>query len=150
MGLCLVERTPALEAWLEEGVYESWACETVPHPRRGVSAHGVNRVCSNDLAASFTGTPGDERPPGTASVKELYDDAANLVGYAVAVKLDAASAAGKGWYWYERAADRVNADGRGDASQAKSACVGCHSAAGTDGTHSVTGSSDYVYLQVSR
>lgn len=40
----------------------------------------------------------------------------------------------------------VVADGLGGAGTAKSICVGCH-AAGSEGTHSVTGSADYVYLQ---
>jgi hypothetical protein len=137
-----------LEAWLEKGDYKSWACETVEHPQMKVSPHGVNRVCSNDLAASFEGSVSDERPLGTASVKELYDDASELVGYAVGVKLSAASDGGGNWYWYERTQENVVVDGLGDAGLAKSACVGCHAGAGSDANHAVTGSSDFVYLQV--
>jgi hypothetical protein len=140
--------TDELEAWLEKGDYKSWACETVEHPQMKVSPHGINRVCSNDLAAGFQGSVSDERPLGTASVKEIYDDASALVGYAVGVKIAAESAAGSNWYWYERVRQNVVVDGLGDTEPAKSACVGCHAGAGSDAQHAVTGSSDFVYLQV--
>lgn len=52
------------------------------------------------------------------------------------------------WHWYERIAESVAADGLGDAEPAKSVCVGCHAGAGSDAAHAVTGSSDFVYLQV--
>jgi hypothetical protein len=140
-----------LEAWLANGDYTKWACETVDHPQMGVSPHGKNRVCSNDLAAGFTGEPGDERPLGTASVKELYDDDSKLAGYSVAVKVGARSDGGAQWYWYERLpGSGVVADGLGNAGTPKNVCVGCHAAAGSDSTHGVTGSSDFVYLQVTR
>jgi hypothetical protein len=142
-----------VEAWLEKGEYKRWACEKQEHPQMKVSPHGYNLVCSNDLAAGFAGDVTDERPVGTASVKELYDDASKLVGYAVGVKVKATSDAGGGWYWYERISGPDNkktvpADGLGDTGTAKSICTACHSAAGADGMHSVTGSSDFVYLQV--
>ncbi|HEY5375584.1 MAG TPA: hypothetical protein VIK01_18015 [Polyangiaceae bacterium] len=143
-----------VEAWLKAGSYKSWSCETVSHPQLKVSPHGQNRICSNDLIASFTGT--GERPKGSAAVKELLDDSDAIVGYAVSVKLAAASDSGNGWYWYERipkdsmAAPHdtggVVADGPGTAQTAGTKlCVGCHSAAGSDDTHTVTKSSDYVY-----
>ena len=145
-----------VEAWLKKGDYKSWTCETVEHAQLKVSPHGFNRVCSNDLAAKFAGAVGDERPVNTASVKELYDDASKLVGYAVGVKIKAKSAAGDAWYWYERVPldskaphdkNGVVADGLGSAGAANSICVGCHAGAGSDAMHSVTGSSDFVYLQ---
>lgn len=145
-----------IEAWLKAGAYKDWTCETVEHPQLKVSPHGYNRVCANDLATQFSADSGDERPVGTAAVKELYDDASKLVGYAVSVKIGAKSAGGDNWYWYERVpkdsaaphnASGVVADGLGSAGAAKTICVGCHTAAGVDGTHSVTGSADYVYLQ---
>lgn len=132
-----------LEAWLENGDYKSWACETVEHAQLKVSPHGFNRVCSNELAATFSGAVGDERPVGTASIKELYDDAATLVGYAMSMKMAASSDSGKNWFWYERLEKATVANGLGVRG-----CVGCHSAAGSDAGHEITGSSDYVYLQV--
>ena len=147
----------ALEAWLKGGDYKNWACENVEHPQMKVSPHGVNRVCSNALAAGFKGKITDERPLGTASVKELYDDASALVGYAVGVKVAAQSQSGSQWYWYERVSlasaaphdgKGIVADGLGDTGPAQSICVGCHAGAGSDAKHAVTGSSDFVYLQV--
>ncbi len=136
-----------VEAWLKTGAYKSWKCEAAPHPQVKVSPHGMNRVCSNDLAAGFTGAVGTERPVKTASVKELYDDASKLVGYAVAVKTKATTDAGGSWYWYERTPMGTVADGLGSSGAPKTICVGCHVGAGTDAMHSVMGSSDYVYLQ---
>jgi hypothetical protein len=143
-----------VEAWLKTGKYEAWTCEDVPHAQMKVSPHGHNRVCVNDLIAGFTGSGSEERPKGSAAVKELYDDSDALVGYAVEVKLAAASDSGKNWYWYERlpldsmappGSTRVVADGMGNAGAARDICVGCHAAAGSDGTHTVTKSSDFVY-----
>jgi hypothetical protein len=137
-----------IEAWLARGDYKSWACETVEHPQMKVSPHGTNRVCSNALAAGFEGGVDDERPVGTASVKELYDDSSMLVGYAFGLKVDDESDGGRNWYWYERTGENVVANGLGSSGTPKSACVGCHAGAGSDATHAVTGSSDFVYLQV--
>jgi hypothetical protein len=143
-----------VETWLKAGSYKTWSCETVSHPQLKVSPHGQNRICSNDLIASFTGT--GERPKGSAAVKELLDDSDAVVGYAVSVKLAATSDSGNNWYWYERiptastAAPHdsagVVADGAGTAQTAGTQlCVGCHSAAGMDDTHTVTKSADFVY-----
>ena len=127
------------------------------HPAMGVSPHGVNKICSNTLEAGFTGAAGTERPVGTAGVKELYDDSMALVGYAVYVKTKATSAGGDNWYFYERVpltstvphnAKGVVADGLGSAGAADSICVSCHAAAGSDMTHTVSGSSDFVYDQI--
>lgn len=137
-----------IQAWLAKGDYKSWTCETVEHPQMKVSPHGVNLVCSNDLAAGFEGGVDDERPSGTASVKELYDDSSTLVGYALGLKVSARSEGGSNWYWYERIGENVVADGLGSGGAPKSTCVGCHVGAGSDDMHEVTGSSDFVYLQV--
>lgn len=146
-----------LEAWLAKGDYKKWACETVDHPQMKVSPHGQNRVCSNDLVATFKGTVDDERPIGSASVKELYDDDSNLVGYATGLKVANKSDGGSNWYWYERVTrdssatpteNDVIAIGLGSGGAPKSTCVGCHAGAGSDAMHAITGSSDFVYLQI--
>ncbi len=143
-----------VETWLKAASYKDWSCETATHPQMKVSPHGHNRICSNDLIASFTGASGDERPKGSAAVKELYDDADKLVGYAVEVKVAETSDEGKNWYWYERVplssaaphdSKGVVADGIGSAGPALSICVSCHSAAGSDDPHTVTKSGDFVY-----
>jgi hypothetical protein len=137
-----------IEAWLAKGDYKNWACETVKRPQMKVSPHGTNLVCSNRLAATFEGDVDDERPVGTASVKELYDDSSVLVGYAFSLKVDAKSDGGSNWYWYERVGEGAAFNGLGSGGSPKAACVSCHAGAGSDAAHDVTGSSDFVYLQV--
>jgi len=147
-----------VEAWLAKGSYKAWNCETSSHPQMKVSPHGQNKICSNDLTAKFAGAVADERPVGSAAVKELYDDSMALVGYAVYVKTKATSDHGNNWYWYERVplasavphnSAGVVADGIRTEGQALAICVGCHSAAGSNSDHTVLGSSDFVYDQIS-
>jgi hypothetical protein len=148
-----------IEQWIAGGAYKSWACEPAPHMFRLPSPHGFNRICSNGvLAAAATDT--GIWPKGAAAVKELYAsaDATTPSGYAVYLKTDADSAAGTNWYWYERVplssdaphdANGVVADGKGGAGTAKSICVACHAAAGSDGDHTPsTGGRDQVYTPV--
>jgi hypothetical protein len=118
----------ALEAWLETGAYLSWHCEAAPHPARPPGAHGENRICSNDAIAA---APDGELPVGAASVKELYDGDARI-GFAVAIKRQADSAGGDGWYWFENFGGTIYADGDGVAL-----CTGCHEDA-----------DDYVFTRV--
>jgi hypothetical protein len=148
----------AVETWLAAGSYKNWTCEMESHPQMKVSPHGQNKICSNDLIAMFAGAAGTERPVGSAAVKELYDDSAALVGYAVSVKVKATSDAGGGWYWYERVpltsmaphnSKGIVADGLGSDGTANSICVGCHAAAAMDATHTVNMSGDFVYDQIS-
>jgi hypothetical protein len=137
----------AINAWLQAESYEDWHCEAAPHPGAGVSPHGMNQICSNDLASANTGS---EFPVGAASVKELYDDAGTTtVGYAVTSKVSAGTGA-ETWYFYEQVppgtvitgitidANGVVADGLGDTGQAASVCASCH----------VTSGNDYVWVQV--
>ena len=140
-----------IQAWLAEGYYEDWACETLLHGATiGVSPHGMQRICANDLMAAH----GDgEYPPGASAVKELYLDDGTRYGWAVSLH-HAAGVGGDSWYWYEQVhADHpaphddrgVVADGNGDAGPAQAICVGCHIAAGTDDAHP---GHDFVYVQV--
>jgi hypothetical protein len=150
------EQTPpmgaaAVEAWLKKGSYRDWHCESAPHAFREPSPHGFNRICSNDLLSA--NTKGDaDWPKGAAAVKELYAavDAQEPVGYAVYLKTAADSAGGASWYWYERVPSiGVVADGMGDEGAAKSVCVACHVAAGSDDAHTPSqGGRDQVYTPV--
>jgi len=115
-----------IEPWIRAGHYLSWSCEAVPVDVRLGSPHRPQtRTCSNQLArAGGTG----ELPVGAASVKEMYDDAGQIMGYGVSRKVEAGGAAG--WYWYERLRDRdPNADGMNEGS-----CPGCHVGAARDFT----------------
>src|SRR5258708_7175095 len=69
-------QTPAMgeaatAAWLEDGAYRSWTCESRVHEGRSPSPHGFNRICSNDVI-SQRATAGGEWPLGAAAVKETY------------------------------------------------------------------------------
>jgi hypothetical protein len=149
----------AVEAWLKKGDYREWQCEPKVHEAREPSPHGFNRICSNDAIASRA-TDESVWPSGAAAVKELYAsaDAPKPVGYAVYLKTRADSADGANWYWYERVpldsaaphdSDGVVADGLGAGGPAKTICVGCHAAAGSDVAHTPSeGGRDQVYTPV--
>lgn len=138
----------AVKAWLAKGDYQTWHCEAQEHDARTPSPHGVNRICSNDVLAAAA----PPFPQGSAAVKELWDAAGgSIIGYAVYLKLSADSAGGANWYWYEdnptlNPPGGVVADGKGDSGNAKSVCVSCHVAAGSDADH--MGAGDFVYTQV--
>jgi hypothetical protein len=149
----------ALMSWLAAGSYESWHCESSVHEARSPSPHGFNRICSNDLISANAGGTADF-PSGAAAVKELYASLTDSmpVGYAVYLKTAADSAAGANYYWYEvvptdsaapHDARGVVADGMGDSGPAKTICVGCHAAAGSDAAHTPSvGGRDQVYTPV--
>ena len=133
-----VDDLTGLETWLAAGHYLSWHCEKAPHPARPPGAHGSTRICSNEaLSATSASSP---FPVGAASVKELYTAGGQPNGHAVAVKLEADSAAGAGWYWYERLGGTLYANGSGVAL-----CTDCH--AGADSTFAAT-ARDFVFTVV--
>jgi hypothetical protein len=146
--------------WLTQGAYKSWTCEPAVHEARSPSPHGYNRICSNDILSAAAGG-GDPFPKGAAGVKELYadDTGGSPVGYAVYLKTKSDSEGGAAWYWYEVVPPEskaphdghgVVADGFGDSGPAKTICVGCHAAAGSDGPHTPSpGGRDFVYTAVS-
>jgi hypothetical protein len=90
----------------------------------------------------------------------MYASATDTVpiGYAVYLKTEADSAGGANWYWYERLppnsgvpqdANGVVADGLGSDGAAKTICVGCHAAAGSDAKHTPSPEGrDEVYTPV--
>jgi hypothetical protein len=149
----------ALEAWLSTGAYKNWQCEAAVHESRAPSPHAYNRICANDVVSAHADGKTDW-PVGAAGVKELYAgaDEKKPVGYAVYLKTKADSADGANWYWYERVpldnaaphdGNGVVADGMGDDGPAKTICVGCHMAAGTDAAHTPTsGGRDEVYTPI--
>lgn len=119
----------ALEDWLKTGAYKAWACESAMHAARPGSAHAANRICSNDLLSkSVSG----EYPVGAASVKELFNGAGAIIGYAVGLRLKAGPA-DDSWFWYERVNTTTYANGAGVAL-----CANCHRNAPRD----------FIYTQV--
>lgn len=157
--MSLLEGASSIEAWLAQGSYKRWHCEPAIHLARAPSPHGYNRICSNDVIAAHA-RDDQPFPRGAAAVKELYDrpDATSPIGYAVYYKTASESDGGANWYWYERvplnhAAPHdeagVVADGLGNAGPARSICVGCHAAAGSDMAHTPSpGGRDQVYTPV--
>jgi hypothetical protein len=113
----------ALKAWLAEGHYLAWSCESAAHAARPPGAHGENRICSN--TALSTSTSGSY-PVGAASVKELYGNG-QIAGFAVGRKV-ASGAGASTWYWYEGVGDTtIYADGVN-----VPLCVSCHQSAARD------------------
>lgn len=107
--------------WLEAGEYLGWAAESGVHASSGPHGGGV-RTFVNDVLLASLAAGSDSHPEGAAAIKELYGDGGTVIGWAVEVKLQADSAGGDGWYWYERFQDSVYADGTGEGI-----CTGCHS-----------------------
>ncbi len=112
----------ALQAWLEAGHYLSWAAESAPHASTGPHFGKVRTFVNAPLEASLAAGAA-AHPAGAAAVKELYGSGDTVAGWAVAVKLQAASALGEGWHWYERYQGSTYADAAG-----AGLCTGCHSA----------------------
>ncbi len=130
----------AIHAWIAEGHYKRWRCEDAAHDSRPPSGHSPNRICSNAVASAHDA---GEYPVGAVTFKELYsDDASQIVGYALAVKV--APGGGEAWHWFEELDGRVIANGRGDTGTPKRVCVGCHKRAGT----TVSFGHDLVFTQV--
>ncbi|MEX1363752.1 MAG: hypothetical protein AB1Z98_11530 [Nannocystaceae bacterium] len=114
-----------LEAWLIEGDYLGWAGESAVHGSTGPHFGNVRTYVNDALFASLDAGAA-EHPMEAATVKELYGPGNTIRGWAVMVKVQADSAGGDGWYWYEIYDDSVLADGTG-----LGVCTGCHGG-GTD------------------
>ncbi len=144
-------RTAAdVEALITSGAYKAWKAEPAVHASRSPSPHGANRIyASPEIVANANGTA--PWPENAAAVKELYAsaDAEAPMGWAYYVKTQPDSAAGAGWYWYERIGNQVVADGLGTSGTAKDVCAGCHARAGTNPANTPSpGARDFVFTPV--
>lgn len=106
--------------WLAAGEYLTWTAESGVHPSSGPHGGGV-RTFVNDVLFASLAAGSASHPEDAAAIKELYGDGGSVIGWAVEVKLQADSAGGDGWYWYEIFQDSVYADGTGEGI-----CTGCH------------------------
>jgi hypothetical protein len=121
--------TDALFAYLKSGAYLSFPAESGVHPSTGPHGGGVCTYLTPALKASLeAGNP--EHPIQSAVVKELYGSGSTVTGWAVAVKTQATSNSGKGWYWYEIYSTTDPSSAIGGANGV-ALCVNCH-AAGKD------------------
>jgi len=111
----------ALVAWLEAGSYLGWQAESAPHASAGPHFGIVRTFVNNALFDSLSGDH-PQHPGGAAAVKELYGSGTTVRGWAVMLKLQDDSNAGRGWYWYERF------NGSGSGAIGNRVCTGCHSA----------------------
>lgn len=110
-----------LFSFLKENKYQDMVAEPAVHPSFG--PHDDVRVFINQRLADSLASGAESHPLGAAAIKELYDDAGELSGWAVEVKV--ATTGGKdAWYWYENFSTETNApvvDGTGETG-----CTGCH------------------------
>ena len=114
----------ALFQWLKSGGYKNWIHESSPHKSAGPHPSAVIAYLNESLNESLN-SGADKHPAGAAAVKELFNTSGELSGWAVSIKTQEDSDAGKGWYWYEilgtEESSRVVADGNG-----VPLCVRCH------------------------
>jgi hypothetical protein len=115
--------------WLQAGNYMGFTAESAQHASTG--PHGGNvRTFVNPILFDALSSGSTDFPIGASAVKELWGNGSKLLGWAVFVKTQAASAGGSGFYWYENYSttdpSSPVADGNG-----VGLCTGCHSN-GTD------------------
>ncbi len=110
----------ALAEWLGAGHYRQWRGESQIHALQGPHFGRVRAYLNPALFESLS-TGKKDHPKGVVAVKELYGSGDQVLGWSVAIKTEAASAAGANWYWYEQFEARVVADAKGVLL-----CRGCH------------------------
>jgi hypothetical protein len=114
-----------LRAFLDAGSYRNWAKESEFHPSTGPHGGSVRTYYSPKAAAALMAGAA-VFPEGAAAIKEAANDA-GVYGQSVWIKVQAASDAGRGFFWFERfqrddGSEDVYGNARGSAQ-----CVGCHS-----------------------
>lgn len=110
----------ALAEWLGAGHYRQWRAESQTHASQGPHFGRVRAYLNPALFESLSAGK-KEHPKGAVAVKELYGDGDRVLGWSVAIKTEAMSAAGANWYWFEKFEARVVADAKGVLL-----CRGCH------------------------
>ncbi len=114
--------------YLRSGSYKNFgARESTTHPSAGPhTTVGLPvRVFMNEKLNQSLQSGNAQHPQGAAVVKEMFTESGDLRGWAVAIKTDADSDDGKGWYWYEV---KSTTDNRRPVAAGKgvSLCSGCH------------------------
>lgn len=116
----------SLLAFLDAQEYAGWPKEDDYHPSAGPHGDQV-RVYYSPKAAAALNSGAATFPAGAAAVKELASGG-SVYGYSVWVKVQDATDAGNGFYWYEiirhdDGTSNVYGNGRGS-----KVCTGCHQA----------------------
>ncbi len=108
----------ALDSWLREGCYATWAPTSAAVERSDMGPGGVRVYLSPALEASLTALA--DHPLGATAVREMYaPDLRTRVGWSASVKT------ADGWFWYERFDRQPRA---AVASTSAPGCTGCHGA----------------------
>ncbi len=118
----------ALLTFLQAKSYASFAAESAAHPSAG--PHGSVRTFVGPKLDQSLAAGNTTHPPGSGTVKELFDSNGDPNGWAVWVKTQTDSAGGDGIYWYEIFGDGTGtpvADGQG-----VPLCKKCHAASTSD------------------
>ncbi len=121
----------ALFAYLQEGRYKGFANEAEPHtsvgphPSPDLQQSSMVRAFFNSAVDASLKAGNETHPQGSAIVKEFYDDAGEVSGWAVSVKTGADSQNGEGWYWYETLSTTDNSNPVA-AGNGVALCWGCH------------------------
>ena len=119
----------ALVAYLKAGDYKGFPYQETkahpsvgPHQKQGLPV----RVFMNKTIGDSLKAANDKHPVGSAMVKEMFTKTGEASGWAVMVKTQEDSDAGKGWFWYELAdldtQAKIVAHGNGVIG-----CYQCHS-----------------------
>ncbi len=119
-----------LFAYLQAENYKAFtAQESVRHPSAGPHTRVGNdvRVYMNAALDDSLASGADQHPAGAGVVKEMFAKDGKLRGWAVAVKTEADSQDGNGWYWYEVKSTTDNSNPVA-AANGVALCTGCHAA----------------------
>lgn len=111
----------ALDEWLAAEHYLEWLAEPQPHPSQGPHFGQVRTFFNTALATSLQSNA-LVHPEGSAAVKELFGSDSSIQGYSVMLKVQADSANGAGWFFYEVYQGTTFANSAGAGT-----CAGCHS-----------------------
>lgn len=117
-----------LFSYLKKGSYKRFvAQESSPHPTRGphTDLGWPVRVFLDPVIDASMAAGNASHPVGSSIVKEMYDDAGELQGWAVMVKTQDDSAGGKEWFWYETT-NTIDASEVVAAGNGVQLCQGCH------------------------
>ena len=120
--------TDGLFKYLQSGAYKSFkAQEPGQHGSRGPHTKfgWPVRVFLDPVIDASLAAGNSSHPAGSSIVKEMFDEAGKLQGWAVMVKTQADSARGSGWFWYEITS---TTDGSSPVASGNGVplCFGCH------------------------
>lgn len=112
--------------WLNGGYYSDWAQESAVHNSFG--PHDDVKVFYNSILNESMKAGNKEHPVGSTSVKEQYKNGKHY-GWSVAIKLEAESKGGDGWYWFETL-DKMDKSKIAFSGTGEIGCTGCHNRPG--------------------